>query len=80
MEKLYTVIYEPVAECGYVVHIPALNGIVTQGETLEEAELMAIDLIQGYIEALKIKGLPIPEEPIEASPELLNLKQVAIAV
>ncbi len=82
MEKLYTytVIYEPAEEGGYVVHVPALNGIVTQGETLEEAETMAIDLIRGYIETLQEKGLPIPQEPIEAKPEQLSLKQVAIAI
>jgi len=82
LEKLYkyTVIYEPAKEGGYVVHVPALNGIVTQGETFEEAEAMATDLIRGYIETLQIKGLPIPEEPIEAEPELLNLRQIAIAI
>ena len=82
MEKLYTytVIYEPAEQGGYVVHVPAFNGIVTQGETLEEAETMAIDLIRGYIETLQEKGLPIPQEPIEAKPEQLSLKQVAIAI
>jgi predicted RNase H-like HicB family nuclease len=75
----YTVIFEPAEEGGYIAHIPALNGIVTQGETLEEAEAMAIDLIEGYIETLQKKGLPIPEEPIKADPKRLNLKQIAIA-
>ena len=76
----YTVIFEPAEEGGYIVHVPALNGIATQGETLEEAEAMAIDLIKGYIETLKMKGLPIPEEPIEAEPENLNLKKLAVAI
>ena len=76
----YTVIFEPAEEGGYIVHVPALNGIVTQGETLEEAEAMAIDLIKGYIETLQMKGLPIPEETIEAQPSDLDLKQVAIAI
>jgi antitoxin HicB len=82
MEKLltYTVICEPAEEGGFVVHVPALNGIVTQGDTIEEAEAMAIDLIRGYIETLQAKGLPIPTEPIEAKPEQLSLRQVAIAI
>ena len=76
----YTVIFEPAEEGGYVVHVPALNGIATQGDTLEEAEAMAIDLIKGYIETLHKKRLPIPEEPIEAAPEGLNLRQISVAV
>jgi antitoxin HicB len=58
----YTVIFEPAEEGGYVVHVPALNDLATQGETLEEARDMARDAIEGYIECLKDKGLPIPDE------------------
>ena len=58
----YTVIFESAEEGGYVVHVPALNGLATQGETLEEARAMARDAIEGYIECLKDKGLPIPTE------------------
>ena len=32
----YTVIFEPAEEGGYVVHVPALNGAATQGETLRK--------------------------------------------
>jgi predicted RNase H-like HicB family nuclease len=42
--------FEPAEEGGYVVHVPALNGAATQGETLEEAREMAKDLIIGYLE------------------------------
>ena len=40
--------------------VPALNGLATQGETLGEAREMARDAIEGYIECLKDKGIPIP--------------------
>ena len=76
----YTVIFEPAEEGGYIAHVPALGGIVTEGDTLEEAEAMAIDLIKGYIETLNKKGLPIPEETIEAEPSSLSLRQVAVAI
>ena len=76
----YTVIIEPAVEGGYIVHVPALDGIVTQGDTIEEAEAMAVDLIKGYIETLQKKGLPVPKETIDAPPSDLSLKQVAIAV
>src|SRR5215813_2002907 len=61
----YTVIFEPAEEGGYVVHVPALNGAATQGETLEEAREMAKDLIIGYLEALAKDGTPAPVEDLE---------------
>lgn len=33
----YTVLYEPLAEGGYMVIVPALPGISTSGSTLDEA-------------------------------------------
>ncbi len=61
-EYIYTAEFEPAEEGGYVVTVPALPGVVTQGETLEEARAMAADAIQGYLESLKEDGLPIPVE------------------
>jgi predicted RNase H-like HicB family nuclease len=34
-------LFEPAEEGGYVVTCPALPGLVTEGDTLEEARLMA---------------------------------------
>ena len=56
----YTVILEPEPDGGYVVHCPSLPGVVTEGETVEEA--LARDMIAGYLESLRKDGLPIPEE------------------
>lgn len=58
----YTIIIEPAEEGGYVVHVPALNGIATQGETWDEAIFMVRDAIEGYIEVLADHGLPIPKD------------------
>ena len=58
----YTVILEPDAQEGYVVHCPSLPGVVTEGDTVEEALAMARDAIAGYLESLRKDGLPIPEE------------------
>jgi antitoxin HicB len=61
--RQYTIILHPEPEeGGYTVTVPALEGCVTQGETLEEAITMARDAIQLYIETLKAEGLPVPEE------------------
>jgi antitoxin HicB len=61
----YTVIFEPAEEGGYVVHVPALNGAATQGETLEEAREMAKDLIISYLGTLAKDGTPAPVEDLE---------------
>ena len=59
-ESSFTVLYEPAEEGGYVVTCPALPGLVTEGETLEEARQMARDAIRTYLESLKNDGMPIP--------------------
>jgi antitoxin HicB len=56
----YTVIFEPAEEGGYVVTCPALPGLVTEGDTLEEAHVMVEDAIRAYLESLVKDGLPIP--------------------
>ena len=50
-KKIYnfTAIFEPAEEGGYVAYIPALSGCATQGDTFEEAEIMAKDAIEGYL-------------------------------
>ena len=58
----YTVLFEPAEEGGYVVTCPSLPGLVTEGDTLEEARDMAADEIRGYLESLANDGLPIPPE------------------
>ena len=61
-ECSFTVIYEPTEEVGYVVTVPALPSIVTEGRTLVEARKMAKEAIRCHLESLIKDGLPIPEE------------------
>ena len=76
----YTVIFEPAEEGGYCVYVPALNGLATQGETLEEAREMARDAIEGYIECLKDKGIPIPTEDANFTQEpIREVLEVSVA-
>ncbi|HXJ39600.1 MAG TPA: type II toxin-antitoxin system HicB family antitoxin [Bryobacteraceae bacterium] len=60
MELSYTVLFEPADEGGYVVTCPALPGLVTEGDTLDEARQMARDAIRGYLESLQRDHQPIP--------------------
>ena len=53
-------------EDGYwVAECPSLPGCVSQGKTREEAVANVKEAIEGYIEALKEDGLPVPEERFE---------------
>ncbi|MBI3420908.1 MAG: type II toxin-antitoxin system HicB family antitoxin [Candidatus Sungbacteria bacterium] len=61
-EYAFTALFEPAAEGGYTVTCPALAGLVTQGDTLDEACEMARDAIQCYIGSLQKDGLPIPRD------------------
>src|SRR5713101_582958 len=55
----YTVLFEPAEEGGYVVTCPSLPGLVTEGDTLEEARANAAEAIRGYLESLAKDGQPI---------------------
>jgi antitoxin HicB len=58
----YTVLITPDETGGYVVTCPALPGLVTEGDTLEEAREMAADAIRCYLEGLQMDGEPIPRD------------------
>ena len=55
---------------------PTVPGLVTYGETLDEARAMAADAIRGYIECLREDGEPIPES--DPAPVPLIISQVSI--
>ena len=61
----FTAVYEPAEEGGFVVRFPAIPNLATQGETLDEAREMAVDCLQGHLEALQESGLPLPESEEE---------------
>ena len=68
-QYLYTAVFEPAPEGGFVVTVPALPGLVTEGDTIEEAREMVKDAIRGYIESLVKHGEEVPVEPSPASVE-----------
>ena len=54
-------------EDGYwVAECPSLPGCISQGKTKAEAIANIREAIQGYVEALKVDGLAVPEEGFEA--------------
>ena len=78
-EHHYTVVFKAAEEGGYVVTCPALPGLVTEGDTLEEARAMAVDAIRGYLESLAKDGLPPPAEDPQPRSQLLK-EIVAVAI
>jgi predicted RNase H-like HicB family nuclease len=61
-EYSYNAVFEPAEEGGFVVFFPAIPGLATQGETLEEARAMAADCLKAYLESLRMDGEPLPYE------------------
>ena len=69
----YTAVFEPAVEGGYIVSVPALPGLVTEGDTIEEARAMVKDAIRGYLESLVKHGEDIPIESGTANMERVEV-------
>lgn len=55
----YDVGFEPLEEGGYLAHVPDLESS-TFGDTLEEAQEMVADMVEGWLEVAHQEHLPIP--------------------
>ena len=74
MTRTYTFVFQPEPEGGFTVTCPALPGLVTYGETLDEARAMARDAMEGLIEIMLEKGESVPESDMaEAAPRFHRL-------
>ena len=58
----FSVILEPAEEGGFIVHVPALPEICTEGDDEAEALAMARDAIELVIASRLERGEPIPVE------------------
>ena len=60
-------------ENGYSVIFPDLNDLATDGDTLSEAMMMAIDCLSGYLFTAKIENEPVsdPSDMKNISPEVI---------
>ena len=77
-ECTYTILLDPDEEDGgYTVTVPALPGLVTQGDTLDEALAMARDAIALYLEDLVASGEAIPIERDQPRTERLTVRVAA---
>lgn len=46
---------------GYTATVPSLPGCVSEGDTVEEAMVNAREAIEGFLEAMKREGIPVPD-------------------
>jgi len=58
--RTFTVVLELAEEGGFVVPVPALPEVGTQGDTYDEAMAKAREAIELVIEDRLARGLPIP--------------------
>lgn len=59
-EKLFTVLYEPAEEGGFVVSVVGLPGCYSQGETFEEVQKNIIEAIELYFEEVNFENKDVP--------------------
>jgi antitoxin HicB len=70
----YTIVLEPDPdEGGYTVTVPALPGVVTQGDTVEQCRERALEAIELYLETLVAAGRPVPEGDAPADEQPIRL-------
>ncbi len=63
MSSPYTVVLDPDAEDeGYTVTVPALPGVVTQGDTVEQCLERVREAVALHLATMAEDGEPIPEE------------------
>lgn len=74
----FTILIEPNDPDGYLVTCPALPGLVTQGDTLDEAFAMAKDAIEGYLISLIKHGDQVPDDKM-AFPVRVSIRNEQIA-
>jgi len=74
MTRTYTFVFNPEPEGGFTVTCPALPGLVTYGETLEEARSMARDAMDGLIEVMLENSEALPDsDAVEVLPRFNRL-------
>ena len=75
-EYTYTILLDPDPESGtYTATVPALPGVVTQGNSVDDAIAQAREAIQVHIEGLLADGEPVPEE--RERPQVVTVRVAA---
>ena len=70
----YNAVFEPAEEGGFSVTVPKLPGLVTEGDTFEEALEMVKDAIEGYLLVLQEQKEKIPDPDDKSITALVDVK------
>ncbi len=62
MEYNYKIMLHKEPEGGFTVSVPTLPGCITYGENIDEALSRAKEAVSLYVEELREKGEPIPDD------------------
>ena len=57
----YNAVFEPCEEGGFTVTVPKLPGLITEGDTYEEALKNVKDAVKGYLQVLREDGEETPD-------------------
>ena len=58
-QREYEITLEPQDGGGFVVRVPELPDVLTEGKTREDAIAMAKDAIESYLEAMRAEAWPV---------------------
>ena len=73
----YTCTFRPDPEGGYQVRCAAFPGLITSGNTLEEARVNALEALELCLEVFQEKGWPLPpseDDPRRTITEIIPVK------
>ncbi len=79
MNAQYVCTFRPDPEGGYQVRCPAFPGLITFGETLEEARAMAREALELCVESFLREGWPLPEPDTDPQKTIKELVPVKLA-
>lgn len=71
--RSYRVILRKEPEGVYTAFVPAFTNCITWGENVEQAIAMAKEAIEGCIEVLEEKGLPIPLDDTDTLEQFVSV-------
>jgi antitoxin HicB len=56
----FQLVIEPLEEGGFLATSPDVPGLLTEGDTIEEALANVPDAVETLVEAMQLKGIPLP--------------------
>lgn len=59
-QRQVEVVFEPQPDGGFTVYSPELPGMVTEGDSLDEAIANAQEAIELYVESMRERGKDVP--------------------